>query len=203
MEQILFSKATLIGSVYQHQKVKCLDSMLRSMIEHISDNPEQCAFVIRGKKITFADPVQYLYVTDEEFFGQAEGFGDPYIKNMLARFRNRNLFVRCLEISRRTVTNWQHHGRQNLIDLASLPAQLTDAENDIHKRLGTSVRMTTNRRDIRLSIPQLRAIKTGHAPIQTNPKAEIEQIESYFPVEQWGDAYAHNKGKNISVGSTL
>jgi HD superfamily phosphohydrolase len=126
LEQILFSKMTLFGSVYHHQKVKCLDVMLRSMVEHIVDDPNQCAFSIRGAKITFADPVEYLYVTDEEFFGQANGFGDEYIKGMLARFRNRDLFVRCLEISRRTVQkdNWRHYGRQNLIDLASQPAKL-------------------------------------------------------------------------------
>src|ERR1017187_5446932 len=90
LEQITFSKMTLYGSVYHHQKVKCLDSMLRSMVQHIVENPTQCALNIRGAKVTFSDPVQYLYVTDEEFFPQLNGFGDPYIQGMLGRFRNRD-----------------------------------------------------------------------------------------------------------------
>lgn len=198
LEQILFSKATLIGSVYQHQKVKCLDAMLRSMVEHIIDNPRQCAFNIRGFSVTFADPIQYLYVTDDEFFGQAQGFGDEYIKDMLRRFRNRDLFVRCLEISRRTVTkdSWDSHARQKLLDLAEAPEKLTDAENEIHKRLRPAARGASNRRDVRLSVPKLRALKTGNALIQTTSDAEVEHIENYFPVEQWQASYAHNKWRS-------
>src|SRR3989442_4786136 len=41
LEQILFSKMMLTGSVYHHQKAKCLDSMLRSTIQHISENPSE------------------------------------------------------------------------------------------------------------------------------------------------------------------
>jgi HD superfamily phosphohydrolase len=70
LEQILFSKMTLTGSVYQHQKVKCLDSMLRSMVGHIVENPTQAAVPVRGRSISFTDPVQYLYTTDDEFFWQ-------------------------------------------------------------------------------------------------------------------------------------
>jgi HD superfamily phosphohydrolase len=196
LEQILFSKMTLFGSVYHHQKVKCLDVMLRSMVEHIVDNPAQCAFIIRGAKITFADPVEYLYVTDEEFFGQANDFADEYIKGMLARFRNRDLFVRCLEISRRTVQkeNWRHYGRQNLIDLASQPAKLAEVETDIHKRLPS--RGLIAKYDVRLSIPQLKGMKSGNASIQTTKDALIEPIEDYFPVEQWSQSYAHNKWRS-------
>jgi len=195
LEQILFSKMTLFGSVYHHQKVKCIDSMLRSMVQHILYNPDQCAIDIRGKRITFADAVEYLYVTDDEFFGQTNGFGDAYIKSMLARFRTRDLFVRCLEISRRTVTNWDD-GRQGLIDLAKLPAALKDVEDEIHKRLPAASRGHCNRDDVRLSIPGLPGIKTGYAYIQTYKQSEIEYIENYFPLEQWTDAYAHNKWRS-------
>ncbi len=198
LEQILFSKMTLFGSVYHHQKVKCLDAMLRSMIEHIVNDPAQSAFNIRGTKITFADPVQYLYVTDEEFFGQADGFGDGYIRGMLTRFRNRDLFVRCLEISRRTVQkeNWHHFGRQNLIDLASQPAELADVEAEMHKRLPPASRGSLAKYDVRLSIPQLKGMKSSNASIQTTKEAEIEPIEDYFPVEQWTQSYAHNKWRS-------
>src|ERR1019366_2519231 len=56
LEQILFSKMTLFGSVYHHQKVKCLDSMLGSMIGHIVENPEQASFPLRGSgSVSFTD----------------------------------------------------------------------------------------------------------------------------------------------------
>ncbi|MEX2301552.1 MAG: HD domain-containing protein [Bryobacterales bacterium] len=197
LEQILFSKMTLFGSVYHHQKVKCLDSMLRSMIGHIVENPDQASLPARGVNVSFADPVQYLYVTDDEFFCQPAGFGDDYVRSMLNRFRHRNLFVRCLEISRRTVKNWDGYGRQTLNDLAKLPNELSGVEDEIHKCLPAAFRGKCNKHDIRLSIPGLPGIKTGNALIQTSKDSEIENIEQYFPLEQWTDAYAHNKWRSF------
>jgi HD superfamily phosphohydrolase len=195
LEQILFSKMILYGSVYHHQKVKCVDSMLRSMIGHIVDNPDQARFAVRGERwITFTDPVQYLYPTDDEFFSQGHIFGDAYTKSMLSRFRHRDLFVRCLEISRRTVKNW-NDGRQTLIDLTKLPEKLADVEGEIHKGLPPSIRGKCNKDDIRLSIPGLPPV-TGNALIQTAKDAPIEYVEEYFPVAQWTDAYAHNKWRS-------
>ncbi len=195
LEQILFSKMTLFGSVYHHQKVKCLDSMLRSMIGHIVENPAQASFPARGPvPISFTDPVQYLYATDDEFFGQADGFGDDYIKGMLTRFRRRDLFVRCTEISRRAVRNWDA-GRQSLIDLTKLPMKLAEVEAEIHRRLPTSERAKCNKDDIRLSIPGLPPM-TGNALIQTDKDGPMEYVEEYFPVKQWTDAYAHNKWRS-------
>jgi HD superfamily phosphohydrolase len=195
LEQILFSKMTLFGSVYHHQKVKCLDSMLRSMIGHIVENPGQASFQARdGVPISFTDPVQYLYATDDDFFGQADGFGDDYIKGMLTRFRHRDLFVRCAEISRRTVRNWDD-GRQSLIDLTKLPKQLAEVEAEIHRRLPSAERGRCNKDDIRLSIPGLPPM-TGNALIQTDKDGPMEYVEEYFPVKQWTDAYAHNKWRS-------
>lgn len=195
LEQILFSKMTLTGSVYQHQKVKCLDSMLRSMVGHIIENPKQACVPVRGRSVSFADPVEYLYTTDDEFFWQPNGFGDTYVRGMLDRFRNRDLFVRCLEVSRRTVRNW-NEGRQPLIDLNQQPATLEDVEDQIHKCLPPAQRANCGKHDIRLSVPGIPKIKTGDALIQTSKGSEVQRIEEYFPLEQWTDAYAHNKWRS-------
>lgn len=197
LEQILFSKMTLFGSVYHHQKVKCVDSMLRSMIGHIVDNRDQASFKVRGGiSLSFGDAVQYLYATDDDFFSQAGGFGDDYIKGMLNRFRNRDLFVRCLEISRRTVKNWDSYGRQTLIDLSKVPDQLAGVEAEINKRLPSPDKEKCNKDDIRLSIPGIPGFKSGNALIQTSKHSDPENIEEYFPLEQWTDAYAHNKWRS-------
>ncbi len=194
LEQILFSKMTLFGSVYHHQKVKCLDSMLRSLLQHIHDNADQCPYKIRGAQVSFADPVEYLYATDDEFF--ASRFGDDFVRKMLTRFRRRDLFVRCLEISRRTVTNWKDYGRQHLIDLADLPDQLDRVEKDIHKNVPVGSKGSCNVGDVRLSVPNRPKMKSDFAFIQTSPVADIEGIEEFFPVEQWTESYAHNKWRS-------
>jgi HD superfamily phosphohydrolase len=196
LEQILFSKMTLTGSVYQHQKVKCLDSMLRSMVGHIYENPMQAAVPVRGKTISFADPVEYLYTTDDEFFWQPNGFGDDYTRKMLNRFRHRDLFVRCLVISRRTVDNWDE-GRLRLIDLNQDTYKLAKVEEEIHKCLPSTAKAHCSKHDIRLSVPGTPRIKTDDARIQTSKDAEVENIEEYFPLEQWTDAYAHNKWRSF------
>src|SRR6266700_7643833 len=100
LEQILFSKMTLYGSVYHHHKVKCLDHMLRSLLTHISSHPSSCSFRIREKAITFKEAVEFLYVTDDEFFNDLHVKGDEFVLSALNRFRRRDLLSRALEISR-------------------------------------------------------------------------------------------------------
>jgi hypothetical protein len=114
---------------------------------------------------------------------------------MLDRFRNRDLFVRCLEVSRRTVKNW-NEGRQPLIDLNQQPTTLEDVEDEIHKCLPPAQRANCGKHDIRLSVPGIPKIKTGDALIQTSKGSEVQRIEEYFPLEQWTDAYAHNKWRS-------
>jgi uncharacterized protein len=198
LEQILFSKMTLFGSVYHHQKAKCLDSMLRATIQHVSDNARECKIKLDGVEVSFADPVEYLFITDDEFFNQIHPFGDDFVKNMLKRFQRRDLFVRCMEISRRTVTkkSWESFGRKQLLDLADDLGLLDQAEREIHKQLPESVKRQCDRGEVLLSVPKRPGMKTDFAFVQTSPKAEMETIEKFFPVEQWTDAYAHNKWRS-------
>ncbi|MFI5089467.1 MAG: hypothetical protein ACHP7P_05365 [Terriglobales bacterium] len=69
-------------------------------------------------------------------------------------------------------------------------------EAEIHKYIPPTERGKCNKHDVRLSIPGLPGIKTGNALIQTSKDAEPENIERYFPLEQWIDAYAHNKWRS-------
>jgi len=199
LEQILFSKMTLFGSVYHHQKAKCLDSMLRATIQHIANNPRECKIRLDGCDVTFDDPVEYLYLTDDEFFNQIQPFGDPFVRRMIGRFQRRELFVRCLEISRRTVRkkSWEESfGRKMLLDLSDNPALLDGAERTIHGALPDEVKRKCDRGEVLLSVPKRPNLKTDFARVQTSPKAQIETIEKFFPVEQWTDAYAHNKWRS-------
>ena len=197
LEQIYFSRMILFSSVYQHQKVKCLDAMLRATVQHIIENADQCAVQVRDRSITFAEPVQYLYVTDEEFFGTLGGFGDEYVKKMLTRFARRDLFVRCIELSRRTVTNWNTYNRKTLTDWSVNGLAVEGIEDEIHKRLPEGVRGACNRGDIRLSVPGPPTLKGDFAYIQTDPGGPLEPIEEYFPLEDWAEAYAHNKWRSF------
>jgi hypothetical protein len=117
---------------------------------------------------------------------------------MLGRFRSRDLFVRCLEISRRTVKNWEGYGRQNLIDLGKIPHGVTGIEADIHKRLPANVRGHVNKFDVRLSIPGAAGVKTAQALIQASKEGDPENIAEYFPLDQWTDSYANNKWRSYA-----
>jgi len=168
--------------------------MLRSMVEHVTDDAAQCGIQVRDKTVTFRDAVEYLYITDDDFFGQVNGFGDQYIREMMTRFRHRKLFVRCLEISRRTITNWDGYGRQSLNDLLARNA-VAGVEAEIYKRaLGTT--RITNKYDVRLSIPKVPKIKTENALVQTAKGQKIENIAEYFPMEQLTESYAFNKWRS-------
>ena len=195
LEQVLFSKMNLFSSVYQQQKVKCVDSMLRSLIQHIANNPDQSTFEVRGKKINFAEAVQYLYPTDDEFF--VMGSKDDFVRKMLARFSQRDLFVRCVELSRRTISNWDDYHRKRLVDLSSNSEALHDVEQKIHQRLPEEIRAQCNVGEVLLSVPSVPQIKSDFAFIQPSPDVDPEPIENFFPLEQWTDSYAQNKWKSF------
>jgi hypothetical protein len=80
-----------------------------------------------------------------------------------------------------------------LIDLSKKPEKLAEVELEIHKHVPPADRANCNKYDIRLSVPGLPGVKKGYALIQTAKGADIEYIEEFFPLEQWTDAYAHNK----------
>lgn len=195
LEQILFSRMILFSSVYQHQKVKCLDMMLRGTIEHIIRNPDQCAVEIRGEKLTFNEALEYLYVTDDEFFN-LQSFGDEYVKKMLGRFWRRDLFARCVEVSRMTVENWDGFERKVWMDLGRDFDALSNVEDKIYQRLPKDIRASINRDDIKVSVPTLPAMKKDFAYIQTAPTAPVQTVEEFFPLEQWAESYGHNKWRS-------
>src|SRR5260370_32533319 len=131
--------------------------MLRATIQHIANNPRECKISLDGRDITFADPVDYLYMTDEEFFNQIHPFGDEFVRRMTGRFQRRELFVRCLEISRRTVKkkSWEESfGRKMLLDLSDNPPLLDDAERTIHETLPGGGRGKCERGEVLLSVPK-------------------------------------------------
>lgn len=196
LEQILFSRMILFSSVYQHQKVKCLDMMLRGTIQHILENPDQCAIELRGANITFNEAIEYLYVTDDEFFNM-QSFGDAYVKKMLGRFWRRDLFMRCVEVSRMTIKNWEGFERKVWMDLGDDFNRLSDVEDKIYQRLPTDVRTKCNRDDIKLSVPTVPSMKKDFAYIQTSPSAPVLTVEEFFPLEQWAESYGHNKWRSF------
>ncbi len=198
LEQILFSKMMLTGSVYHHQKAKCLDSMLRSTIQHISENPSECKIKLDGAEVSFAHPVEYLYLTDDEFFNQIQPFGNEFVRRMIVRFRHRDLFARCLEISRRTVKDesWKSYGRKQLLDLADDLKKLDEAERLIHAALPDNVKRKCGRGEVLISVPKQPHIKTDRASVQTSLSSEIQTIEKFFPVEEWTQAYGNNKWRS-------
>lgn len=204
LEQILFSKMTLFSSVYHHQKVKAIDHMLRSTLKYIMDNPDS-APTIGDKRVRYTTFLDYLYITDDQFFGFTDGFGDAFTKARLRSFRNRNLFRRCLELSSRTITDWDTEwnrkardveksaGRSLLVSLVDDFLGVMNVEEKIHSRLPDEVKERCSKYDIVLSVPAPPDINTKSALIQTTPEAEVHRITAFFPLDQWVEAYRYNK----------
>jgi uncharacterized protein len=201
LEQILFSKMMLYGSVYHHQKVKCIDHMLRATILHIKENKQACAVSARGVTVSFQEPVEFLYVTDDEFFNQFAAFGDAFVVRMCDRFRRRDLLVRCVELSRRTLPDWENEdgiiSRTRLVQLSKKPQETLELEEAIYNALPAPVQLKCQRGEILLSVPSPPDIKPEHAFIQESPKAEPREVSRYFPVEEWNSAYAVNKWRSF------
>lgn len=196
LEQILFSKMTLFGSVYHHQKVKCLDHMVRAMIRHVSRSSEDLSLCINGRSVSFSSPIDYLYPTDSDFLGAAKESGDPFLQRMVRRLERRDLLKRSVEVSRRTVRNWDEHHRTKFTRLHKKPDEQEALESRIYNALPKTVRDDVHAGEVLLSVPHPPRIKGDHAFVQTRAGDEVVEIERFFPVSQWNQSYAHNKWRS-------
>ncbi len=111
IEQMLMNKLQLYSSFYHHPKVRAADAMIRCFAHYIERHP--CKQTTSQKKtedskgesefhINLQQPSDYLEYGDFDFLN-INLHKDDYLKNIITKFRNRNLPMKSLVIGYQTV----------------------------------------------------------------------------------------------------
>ncbi|TET38925.1 MAG: hypothetical protein E3J65_04540 [Dehalococcoidia bacterium] len=182
-QQILFSKMLLFSTIYNHQKVRACDCMLRGLAEYVNEQ----GTTFRGSPLV--DPVDFLVLTDNDIFNATDTSNEPFIKKMVANLCQRNLFKRALVICKDTVDNWDESRQYELPSLIESPADLKKLRLDILNRLPGGQRPSIH--EIWIDLPQLPEFH--EEATQTHicvAGAEPVVLQELFPVAGWLEAYA-------------
>jgi len=111
LEQVLLSKLRLYNVLYHHPKVRAADRMMTNIADYIrehegvlSDSPVASVDQDLEPAIVLHSPVDYLKFSDEDFLA-LRYHKDRHLRRMIRSIRERELPVKALVISRRTLTD--------------------------------------------------------------------------------------------------
>jgi HD superfamily phosphohydrolase len=191
LEQIIFHRAMLSPTLYQHQKVRAADCMFKSVIEYI--NHHQISLTIRGKSINFQKPEDFLWCTDDDFWGIAENASvDDWVRRRVRDISERKLFHRALTIATHTI-NDKNSGLAKLLELR---VEGSPKANKALRRIAGLIHQEVIKKginlepeDIWVDLPkQLRVgkdIEEAYIFSNVGSNFEFTPAKDYFPVDRW------------------
>ena len=189
LEQITFNKMLLYPAIYHHHKVRALECMVKAIFEIIWEDPDE----ITDERLKFENIRNFYMLTDSEFLTLAER--EPRLKPAIEKLLKRDLFKRCLVISRPYLTslgNFMNLYRKNSEDY---PEELWKIREIIwaesHKDKSGSIH------DLWVDIPKVPtsiAEDTDHTWIDIGTK-EMKTLSGFFPYPEWVTSYEINKWK--------
>lgn len=189
LEQITFNKMLLYPAIYHHHKVRALECMIKAIFEIIWENPEK----ITDNRLKFENIRDFYMLTDAEFLTLAQS--EPQLKSIVEKLMDRDLFKRCLVISRPYLKSYV-----NFMDLykkssEDYPGELRKIRETIWAELPSDKRCSIH--DLWVDIPKLPtsiAEDPDHAWIDIGTK-EMKTLSDFFPYPEWVTSYEINKWK--------
>jgi HD superfamily phosphohydrolase len=187
LERLLFSKVLLYATIYHHQKVKAADCMFEGLIEYIQESPD-----VALRDCKFNDPIDFLRLSDNDVFANISVTRtDSFVEKTLSNLRNRNLFQRCLVLSRETIDNYETAVYQ-LNRLAQSPSALRDLRQEIVSSLPESCRCTVH--EVFISLPQQPSLREASQTLVLSPLGnKLSKVKDLFPLDGWLRAFSDNK----------
>jgi len=189
LEQVTFNKMLLYPAVYHHHKIRALECMIKAIFEIIWDDPEK----IEDKRFKFENIRDFYMLTDFEFLTLAEK--EPQLKPVIDKLKNRDLFKRCLVISKPYLRS-----QGNFIDLYKrssddYPEELRRLWEIIREELPADKRCSIY--DLWVDIPKL------PTSIAEDPDSawidigtdKMRTLSEFFPYPEWVTSYEINKWK--------
>ena len=189
LEQVTFNKMLLYPAIYHHHKVRALECMIKAIFEIIWEDPEK----ITDDRLKFENIRDFYMLTDAEFLTLAGK--EPQLKPIIDRLTKRDLFKRCLVISRPYLKSYV-----NFMDLykkssEDYPEELRKIREIIWAELPKDKRGSIH--ELWVDIPKLPtsiAEDPDHAWIDIGTE-EMKTLSEFFPYPEWVTSYEINKWK--------
>ncbi len=189
LEQITFNRMLLYPAIYHHHKVRALECMIKAIFEIIWEDPDK----IIDDRLKFQNISDFYKLTDLDFLALAQK--EPQLKTAIEKVLKRDLFKRCLVISRPYLTslgNFLNLYRKNSEDYHEELWKIRKiiwAELPKYKR-GSIHELWVDIPKVPISIAE----DPDHAWIDIGtPKMKV--LSEFFPYPEWVTSYEINKWK--------
>ncbi len=189
LEQVTFNRMLLYPAIYHHQKVRALECMIKAIFEIIWEDPDK----ITDDRLKFQNIRDFYRLTDLEFLALAQN--EPRLKPAIEKLMKRDLFKRCLVISRPYLTslgNFMDLYKKNSEDY---PKELRKIREIIWAELPKEKRGSIH--DLWVDIPKVPtsiAEDPDYAWIDIGTE-EMKVLSEFFPYPEWVTSYEINKWK--------
>jgi len=189
LEQVTFNKMLLYPAIYHHHKVRALECMIKAIFEIIWEDPKK----ITDDHLKFENIRDFYMLTDAEFLTLAGK--EPQLKPTIDRLMKRDLFKRCLVISRPYLefdVNFMDLYKKSSEDY---PEELRKIREIIWRELPEDKRGSIH--ELWVDIPKLPtsiAEDPHHAWIDIGTE-KMKKLSDFFPYPEWVTSYEINKWK--------
>ena len=199
VEQMHFAKLSLFPAMYNHQKVRALECMIRGIVEKIWEAGDD----IGEPALRLQNVTDFLRFSDFEFLTLAAR--EPQLRRKTQRLINRNLLRRALHISALVLRSAPAEG--NYSDFVKLGAggpedqiRIRALREEIFEQIPQAARIdgTTGEpldvSDLWVDIPKAPSMSKDimRCYVNSGGSAPIP-LRTLFPIDAWLDAYAANK----------
>ena len=207
-EQLIFAKIMLYSSIYHHQKVRALDTMINSIMRIITEEK----IPIDGEEIS--SPCDFLRLDDADILKLSRSKSDvsnpnklnPKIIELCNQLRLRHTFKRSLVISPKTVgskifePNKEQRGDSEEVTSHNKLSSLLKYSEDAGKmrRLNQMLAYIIDDSnctefDVAFDFPLTPSLGVSSEKIIKSGPGEFKAMKDIFPEKGWLDSYMANK----------
>jgi len=205
LEQVLLSKLRLYDVLYHHPKVRAADRMIGNIADYMSQHEGVLSDTREGDSqedpaaaIVLHNPVDHLKHTDGDFLS-LRAHKNPNLQRMIRSIRNRELPVKALVISSRTVT--QRDAFLRLLRTFAFSSEAREGTKELQKKIYAEIPVEQKQGyiadDIIVDIPELP--KLTEAPLMKvlshdeNGNEKLEILNQVTHVHDWCSTRMLNK----------
>ena len=185
LEEIVFNKMILAGTIYHHQKVRAAGCMLQSIIE---------------KSGKFNEVTNYLNYTDDMIFClDSVDEVDEYVKKQLDRLKNRILPKRAFCFSLCTIKSEKTFSQKEIMKGLKNDEFKKNIISKIAEYSKNELKHEVSEDEIWIDSPKNLKFKEGAQCLVKSEGSPNDYIHlsDVFPTDEWVKAYSENRWKGF------
>ena len=183
IEQLLLAKVMLYSSIYHHQKVRAIDSMIISILRMAIDEKIEI-----DEDITINSYVDFLKLDDYDILKLSTK--SPKMNELCKQLKTRQTFKRCFVISPRTRENRYENQFNDILTLSDCPSKIRQINKKLAERIGDGC----TEFDVAFDLPKTPKLGETSQEIIKMGK-EFIALKKVFPEKDWLESYMANKWK--------